>query len=91
MRHSFRKDLKTFRYLSEFFLPLWCLSPASAHHSTMKAMQDELGVLTDIATMRRAVPPEATTRSEQDQKTADALIAADLLWRKLAAQETWWR
>ncbi len=91
MRHSFRKDLKTFRYLSEFFLPLWRLSPASAHLSTVKAMQDELGVLTDIAAMRRAVTPDATTRSEQDQKTAGALIAADILWHKLAAQEPWWR
>lgn len=91
IRHSFRKDMKTLRYLCDFFLPLWPKRKAKTFYATMEALQDELGILTDIAMMRGLIAPDEQAAAEQDQQTSAALAKACGLWRKLSDQGVWWR
>ena len=90
-RHSFRKDLKTLRYLGDFFIPLWQTRSTKAFVSTMKALQEELGILTDVAVLRTLTSPDQDVERELDFKVVAALTKADHLWRKLAGQPVWWR
>lgn len=91
IRHSFRKNMKTLRYLCDFFLPLWPKRNARAFDATMEALQDELGILTDIATMRGLIVSDEQVAAEQDQKATAALTKACRLWCELADQGVWWR
>jgi len=90
-RHGFRKDMKTLRYLSDFFLPLWPKRNAKAFYATMEALQDELGILTDIASICGLIVPDEQAAADQDRKAVAALTKACNLWRKLADQGVWWR
>ena len=90
-RHGFRKDLKTLRYLGDFFMPLWQRRSTKAFVSTMKALQEELGILTDIAVLRTWTSPDKDVERQLDLKVAAALTKADRLWRELASQRVWWR
>jgi hypothetical protein len=57
----------------------------------MKALQDELGILTDIAAMRRLIAPNEALHKEQDLKTATALSRAETLWHERVDAGEWWR
>ncbi|NPD17133.1 CHAD domain-containing protein [Xinfangfangia sp. D13-10-4-6] len=83
-RHDFRKDLKTLRYLAEFFAGFW---PGPAHQdfrSRMQGLQDGLGVLNDMANARqrgRAGDPDAE---------ADALRKAARIWAAISEEAPFW-
>lgn len=89
-RHSFRKDMKTLRYLCDFFLPLWPKRNVKSFYSTMEALQDELGILTDNAMMRGLVAPDQLVAEVQERQTSAALAKACSLWCELADQGVWW-
>lgn len=89
-QHEFRKDMKTLRYLAEFFAPLW--DGAGTGHDSfreeMQALQDALGLLNDLRTARakgRKPAPEAAKQAEA------ALRAAQDGWDDLTARGApWW-
>ncbi len=85
-RHGFRKALKTLRYQGEFFAPLWPGPEADQARAAVAALQDDLGLLNDMANARRREgrhsPPVAAERQ--------ALKAADAAWKSLRKAPGWW-
>ncbi|VDC33092.1 CHAD domain-containing protein [Pseudogemmobacter humi] len=77
-RHEFRKDMKTLRYLVEFFAPLWPAREWEALRGAMQDLQDELGVLNDLANAR------ARGRAGAAGDETQALARAALLWSQIA-------
>jgi CHAD domain-containing protein len=82
-RHAFRKDLKSLRYLTEFFAPLSADAP-TAHHVALAALQDDLGLLNDLATARRR-DGKALGRSKPEKA---ALARAEAHWARVRAAIT---
>lgn len=85
-RHEFRKDLKSLRYLSEFFVHLWPGAVAVRFLDEMQALQNELGALNDIANLRKR---EGRSDAHADEE-ADALRRADAVWDRLSRTKPWW-
>lgn len=87
-RHDFRKDMKTLRYLAEFFSPLWAQTGDGQGWPRFRRMlqdlQDDLGLLNDLANARRR------GRSEGATKEAAALERAGTAWQRLAASAPFW-
>lgn len=90
-RHAFRKDLKTLRYLNDFFQELWPGEAAESAFERLRALQDALGTLNDIATIHARATFDPATQAEHDRKQADAMDIADEIWRKLYKTRPWWK
>lgn len=86
-RHEFRKDVKTLRYLTEFFAGLWPESQAEPALAALQDLQDDLGLLNDMANARRrAGKPLGRSRAE-----AEATARAEAHWAALRKARPWWR
>lgn len=85
-RHEFRKDMKSFRYLAEFFAPLWPAGDWTGFRERLQVLQDDLGVLNDLANARRR--SGETGVGSQELRT---LLRADTAWAELSAQPMWWQ
>lgn len=83
-RHEFRKDMKTLRYLAEFFAPLWPGPGAGAFRETLQQVQDDLGLLNDLANARRR--GGATDPGQE----ARALAGARGHWQRLTDAPAFW-
>lgn len=88
VRHDFRKDLKSLRYLSEFFTPLFPALAQEPFRSDFRDIQDALGILNDFAVAQllagRKMPhvlPVPQTR---------ALVAAETIWLRLSSTPRPW-
>ncbi len=90
IRHSFRKDMKTLRYLCDFLAPLWHKRGAKTFFARMEALQDALGILTDIATLRGLMHVDEDAAAEQDRTASVALTTACRLWREMTGKGVWW-
>ena len=85
LRHELRKDLKTLRYLSEFFAPFWPGPRYLVFVDRMRTLQDSLGTLNDLA-LARALIANLTPSGEE----AAALDNAARSWRSLRRSRVWW-
>lgn len=85
-RHELRKDLKTLRYVAEFFAPLWPGPAQDKFLTEMRDLQDALGLLNDLRLVAGA--PTAAPRA---QAAAEALQEAQDRWRQLRRAGPWWR
>ncbi len=86
-QHEFRKDMKSLRYLAEFFTPLWPGPAQAAFHDQMQELQDALGHLNDLRNARargRKLSGEAERRAQATLETAQAG------WLALRAAPCWW-
>lgn len=80
-RHHLRKDIKSLRYLSEFFAPLLPDEPLARQARRLRALQDALGALTDLDLARRSgAAPAADTGSPHE---VAALADAARRWAAL--------
>ena len=96
-RHALRKRLKTYRYLAEFFAPLWSdgevsnpLWPDTTWPDTRRSLQllqDRLGQLNDLSLAQHRLGWSLA----DDQAKAEALTAANGLWRDLVTRDPFWR
>lgn len=87
--HGFRKDLKTLRYLSEFFAPFMVAEGAATFRVEMQRMQDLLGVATD-AQVAKALGRKAWAMVDRDV-VRDAIDEATAVWAALRLHRPWWR
>ncbi|SNT11472.1 CHAD domain-containing protein [[Luteovulum] sphaeroides subsp. megalophilum] len=86
-RHDMRKDLKTMRYTVEFFGELWAGKAQARFLGRMKALQDALGHLNDLAMLRR----EGALDMHHADAAREAMQTAGALWSQTAAAPIWWR
>lgn len=87
--HGFRKDLKTLRYLSEFFAPFLTAEGAAAFRAEMQRMQDLLGVATDAQVARAS--GKAAWAAVDREAVREAIRQADAVWDALRMHRPWWR
>lgn len=85
-RHRLRKDLKALRYLSEFFTPLLPDLPLARQTRRLKALQDDLGFLTDLDLARRSGESGATT-AHVDDPAGDTIRRAARRWQTLLQEK----
>jgi CHAD domain-containing protein len=87
-RHEFRKDMKTLRYLAEFFADLFPALQDDPVRSDFRDIQDALGIWNDFAVAlrieRRKPPPRPPA------KVAEALATAEAAWARLCAVRPPW-
>lgn len=83
--HEFRKRMKSFRYLAEFFAPLWQHTEFPAQRRALKDIQNALGDLNDQANAR------ARGAAVDPQKALRAMRAAQDQWDILVDTPAWWR
>ncbi|WP_225027769.1 CHAD domain-containing protein [Xinfangfangia pollutisoli] len=89
-RHEFRKDMKTLRYTAEFFEPLWPVDRWAEFEAALEDLQDALGLLNDLAVARRKAGKKAPARATDRGDEAQALEAAEALWRRLLQAGPFW-
>lgn len=82
--HDFRKDLKTLRYLGEFFQDFWPAEGWQLFLARMQELQDELGLLNDLANARQK------GREGGSQAAMAALKRATGLWETLNKMPPFW-
>ncbi|AWB49535.1 hypothetical protein HYN69_14420 [Gemmobacter aquarius] len=87
--HGFRKDLKTLRYLSEFFTPFLPTEGATTFRAEMQRMQDLLGVATD-AQLAKAMRRKSAAVVDRDA-VREAIDQATEVWAALRLHRPWWR
>lgn len=88
--HDLRKDLKAYRYLSEFFQPCWPDDQdAEVRRHRFQALQDALGSLTDLAVIRKAAGVTEDEQLGAPQEIA-GLTKAQSLWTDLRQEAPWW-
>lgn len=85
-RHDFRKDMKTLRYLTEFFLPVLAGHKPSKFTRRLARLQEDLGELNDIAVHAAGAPLDADLRRRAER----AAQAAETHWEKLRKAGPWW-
>lgn len=83
--HEFRKRMKSFRYLAEFFAPLWQQADFPAQRRALKDIQNALGDLNDQANAR------ARGATVDPQKALCAMRDAQRHWDILMDAPAWWR
>jgi CHAD domain-containing protein len=88
-RHDFRKDMKTLRYLAEFFSDALSGLRDEPFRSDFRDIQDALGVLNDYAVALALDGRKAPKRPPE--KVGAALEQADRLWSRLRASPPPWR
>ncbi len=88
-RHEFRKDMKTMRYLAEFFAAAFPRLQDDSFHDDFRDIQDALGDLNDffvaLALERRKLPAELPPPADA------ALARADAIWARLYASRAPWQ
>lgn len=91
--HGFRKNLKTLRYLSEFFAPFLVGDGVEGFRGDLQEMQDLLGVATDAqaVTALGKASAKGSHRQGGNERVAQALDRAARLWHDVARQSPWWR
>ena len=90
-RHEFRKDLKSLRYLTDFFVTP---DAEPKRFTDLEALQDLLGTLNDLANARqREKTAHRHARKTQRRGKAElaALKQADVLWARLRKAAPWWQ
>lgn len=87
--HGFRKDLKTLRYLSEFFAPFLIAEGAEPFRAELQKMQDLLGIATD-AQIAKALGKKAEALVDRNA-VRDAVDRAGAIWQALLLHKPWWR
>lgn len=80
-RHELRKELKTLRYLSEYFAPFWPGPKQDRFLAHLRALQESLGTLNDQTLA--PVPPEPAVMATLLTNAAKALKA-------LVKDGPWW-
>ncbi len=85
LRHELRKDLKTLRYLSEYFAPFWPGQRRDQFLKHLRGLQDSLGLLNDLA-LARALTGEIAVTAEE----VAALKAAQTAWKSLQKVNPFW-
>lgn len=85
-RHEFRKDMKTLRYLTEFFLPVMAARKPAKFIKRLAKLQEDLGQLNDIAVHAAGAPLDAGLHRRADR----AISAAEAHWAKLRKAGPWW-
>jgi CHAD domain-containing protein len=87
-RHDFRKDLKTMRYLAEFFAPLFPGLSQDPFRSDFRDIQDALGTLNDweVALALEGAPRPAVMPAKQTR----AMVAAEAIWLRLCSTPLPW-
>jgi len=83
-RHGLRKRLKTFRYLAEYFVPLWPDAATEAFLSELGALQDDLGALNDVSMAR------TQGIAVKDTDEVATLERARSTWARLSREIRWW-
>ncbi|WP_157971136.1 CHAD domain-containing protein [Pseudogemmobacter bohemicus] len=83
-RHDFRKDMKTLRYLAEFFQEFWPGEGWPLFRARMEELQDQLGLLNDLANAR------LKGRAGESPAEQAALKRAGQLWSGLRAMPPFW-
>lgn len=86
-RHTLRKRLKTYRYLAEFFAPIWPDSDWPDTRRSLQLLQDRLGDLNDLSLARRRLGLDTT----EEQRASAAMAAADMLWRGMISRSAFWQ
>ena len=99
-RHTLRKRGKKFRYACEFFSSLWPGDRTDRYLSTMKHLQEALGVINDVSAAGQSidglVSSTAGTRHGKligdwtEQRLAQCLRETQPRWRKFQRQEPFW-
>lgn len=84
-RHELRKDLKTLRYLSEFFAPFWPGGRRDRFLNHLRGLQDNLGLLNDLALARALTGDIAVTEAE-----TTTLSSARRAWKSLQKTGPFW-
>lgn len=82
-QHELRKDLKVLRYLCEFFADLWPGAAQDAFLDDLRALQDDLGELTDSATAH-------ALGHEMEGDTSAHQARAAAAWQALLTEGPWW-
>lgn len=82
-QHELRKDLKMLRYLSEFFADLWPGDATNGFLATLRALQDDLGEVSDTATAK-------ALGHDDDTDTTDPQTRAATAWQSLVSAGPWW-
>lgn len=90
-RHAFRKDMKTLRYLGEFFGPLWPKKAQSRFFGRLENLQNTLGTLNDLAIAARSNDADAALKARTATRAAAALRQAEASWRSLRKAGPWWQ
>lgn len=104
-RHEMRKDLKSLRYATEFFLPLYASGQTREFLKQLKRLQDVFGYLNDVAMAEQlsgivevASPGRADLqrsvkrlRDWHEARAEDAWHDAQQRWRNLADTPRFWR
>lgn len=85
-RHDFRKDMKTLRYLTEFFAPAMPAREPAKFIKQLEKLQEDLGELNDIAVHTGGGPLEGDLQDRADKATR----AAEAHWAKLREAGPWW-
>lgn len=85
-RHGFRKDLKSLRYLTDFFGPLWPRKRRERFLARLKRLQDALGRLNDLA----IAEAQLGRSPARDAIAAEAMAEAERDWRRLRRSKRWW-
>lgn len=85
-RHGFRKDMKAFRYLADDFSPLWPKEGRAEAEDRIRALQEDLGTLNDMANAARLGQP--VTGGEEEEAI---LGRAGGVWNELSGLRPWWR
>jgi inorganic triphosphatase YgiF len=103
-RHSMRKKLKSLRYVTEFFLPLYSAKKAKPFLKKLERLQDVFGYLNDVTTSEKLLDilghdraaavdllPQASTIYHWHLGRADtAWRDAKKNWKKLSRTERFW-
>lgn len=89
--HEFRKQSKTMRYLMDALAPLHDKELTEPMLRRLSRLQDDLGHLNDLASMRKSALSGDETLPEgfEDSEIA-AREGADKAWRKLRKEPVWW-
>ena len=87
-RHVMRKKLKTLRYMTEFFMPLYPVRKTRPFLKKLRGLQDVFGYLNDVAMSRKLFAIIAEAKSDQDELLQDAIAIYD--WH-MKRSETAWR
>ena len=84
-RHELRKELKTLRYLAEYFAGFWPGAKRDRFLDALRQIQDDLGLLNDLTLIdpASAAAPDAATQ-------AAMLTTAAKSWKSLAKLSPWW-
>jgi triphosphatase len=90
-RHALRIRIRRLRYACEFFAPFFARAHCAAYLKRVKALQDSLGELNDIAVARRLLKQMKAEPPEQLQRREARLISAlGPAWAAFERSRTFW-